>query len=182
MTVIYLTVKLLTFPGTFLKAFWEHCILRIMRIHVEDRKYMSMNEMCGHIEHRLIKSKAKSFLFCLLPGVINGILALPMLFAGAVNLFYLGAGMRDITTALLSPLFFVYIVIYYLGAALWCNKYPLFEDVLHLWDEIFRRDTPVIAKILLFIPTSVMYAGAFLERYGLNFLLLAAATALIIFI
>ena len=39
-TVIYLIGKVLTFPGAYIKAFFEHLIARAFSIPVEDTKYL----------------------------------------------------------------------------------------------------------------------------------------------
>ena len=39
-TVIYFIGKVLTFPGAYIKAFFEHLIARAFSIPVEDTKYL----------------------------------------------------------------------------------------------------------------------------------------------
>ncbi len=180
MTTVYLIAKIITFPGAFLKAFWEHCMLRLLRVPVEDTSFLRLNELFGHIEHRLIKSRGKNAVFCLVPGLLNGLLALPLLLTGALNLFYLGIGWRDAVTGLTNIMFFVYIIMLWVGLSLWCSKYPLFEDVVQLREQIYGENAGAAAKVLLFVPTVIVYIGAFLERYGINVLIAAGCVAALV--
>lgn len=180
MTVFYLTAKLLTFPGVFLKAFWEHCTLRLLRIPVEDTSFLQANELFGHIEHDLITGLRKNALFCFLPGLINAALSAPLLFTSSVNLFYFGTGARDAATGLTSIMFFVYIIMFWVGVSLLCNTFPLFEDALQLKDKLFSEKTGTAAKVFLSVPSAIVLVGSFLERYGINVLLAGAFTAALI--
>ena len=87
-TVIYLIGKVLTFPGAYIKAFFEHLIARAFSIPVEDTKYLRNTDGCGHVEHDAIDSKAKAFFYCLLPGLFNAIIGAPMLYMGFAGLFF----------------------------------------------------------------------------------------------
>ena len=53
-TVIYFIGKVLTFPGAYIKAFFEHLIARAFSIPVEDTKYLRFTDGCGHVEHDAI--------------------------------------------------------------------------------------------------------------------------------
>jgi len=165
---------MITFPAAALRAFWEHCLLKIMKEPVEGTAYLSLNELCGHVEHRLLAGAGRNLLFCALPGLLNLILAVPLVMADAGNLFILGAGMRNLQTGLISPLFFVYILFYWLGASLLCNLFPLYEDAMHLLDV--SSNAKGIKKVPLWALARVIYAGAFLERHGINVLIAAMVT------
>mgnify|MGYP000880987645 CR=1 FL=1 len=182
MTAVYLAAKLLTFPGAFLKAFWEHCILKLLRVPVEDASFLHLNELFGHIEHSLIEGKAKNMLFCMLPGLINGLLSVPLLFTSSVNLFYLGVGMKDAVTGLTNIMFFVYVIMFWVGMSLWCSKYPLYEDALQLKEKLHSEDAGRAKKALSAAPVAVITAGSLLERYGINVLLFAGATAALVYL
>ena len=88
-TVIYFIGKVLTFPGAYIKAFFEHLIARAFSIPVEDTKYLRFTDGCGHVEHDAIGSKAKIFFYCLLPGLFTAIIGTPMLYMGFAGLFFL---------------------------------------------------------------------------------------------
>ena len=87
-TVIYFIGKVLTFPGAYIKAFFEHLIARAFSIPVEDTKYLRFTDGCGHVEHDAIGSKAKIFFYCLLPGLFTAIIGTPMLYMGFAGLFF----------------------------------------------------------------------------------------------
>jgi len=172
LTAVYVISKLLTAPAALLKAFWEHCLLKLMKEPVEGTAYLRRNELCGHTEHRLLSGVGRNALFCLIPGLLNFIFALPLLAVSAVNLFWLGIGVRDIQTGLVTPLFFMYVLFFYIGVSLWCNLFPLYEDAVNFSHE--AANAAGLKKALLPLAASIR-AGAFLERYGLNLLIAAAA-------
>ena len=161
-TVIYFIGKVLTFPGAYIKAFFEHLIARAFSIPVEDTKYLRFTDGCGHVEHDAIGSKAKIFFYCLLPGLFTAIIGTPMLYMGFAGLFFFKIP-ADSSTMLM---FIVYCILFYLGFSLCANQYPLMEDGANLF-----------VKIVLFIPTVLIIAGAFLERYALNILIMAGTVA-----
>ncbi len=174
-TVIYLIGKLLTFPGAYVKAFFEHVIARAFNIPVEDEKYLRMTDGCGHVEHDAVDGKAKTFFYCLLPGLFTGIIGVPMLYMGFSGLFFLKIPAASDTMLM----FIVYCIMFYLGFSLCANQYPLMEDALNLWHVIYRRDggANLFVKIILFLPMICIIAGAFLERYALNVLIMAGTVA-----
>ena len=75
-------------------------------------------------------------------------------------------------------MFIVYCILFYLGFSLCANQYPLMEDAIGLWHALYGKDgANLFVKIVLFIPTVLIIAGAFLERYALNILLMAGTVA-----
>lgn len=173
-TVIYFIGKVLTFPGAYIKAFFEHLIARAFSIPVEDTKYLRFTDGCGHVEHDAIGSKAKIFFYCLLPGLFTAIIGTPMLYMGFAGLFFLKVP-ADSSTMLM---FIVYCILFYLGFSLCANQYPLMEDAIGLWHVLYGNDgANLFVKIVLFIPTVLIIAGAFLERYALNILIMAGTVA-----
>ena len=169
-TVIYFIGKVLTFPGAYIKAFFEHLIARAFSIPVEDTKYLRFTDGCGHVEHDAIGSKAKIFFYCLLPGLFTAIIGTPMLYMGFAGLFFLKVP-ADSSTMLM---FIVYCILFYLGFSLCANQYPLMEDAIGLGHALYGKDgANLFVKIVLFIPTVLIIAGAFLERYALNILIMA---------
>ena len=172
-TVIYFIGKVLTFPGAYIKAFFEHLIARAFSIPVEDTKYLRFTDGCGHVEHDAIGSKAKIFFYCLLPGLFTAIIGTPMLYMGFAGLFFFKVP-NDSSTMLM---FIVYCILFYLGFSLCANQDPLMEAI-GLWHALYGKDgANLFVKIVLFIPTVLIIAGAFLERYALNILLMAGTVA-----
>ncbi len=179
-TIIYLIGKILTFPGAYLKGFFEHLCGRVFTIPVESNKYLRLTDGCGHVEHDAINGKAKNFFYCLLPGLLTSTIGAPMLYAGFFGLFMLKVSF----TATTSFIFVVYCILFYLGFSLCANVYPLMEDALSLWHSIYGKNgANIFVKIILFIPAVNIVIGAFLEKYSVNVLLMtlsAAAVALFI--
>ena len=155
-TVIYFIGKVLTFPGAYIKAFFEHLIARAFSIPVEDTKYLRFTDGCGHVEHDAIGSKAKIFFYCLLPGLFTAIIGTPMLYMGFAGLFFFKVP-TDSSTMLM---FIVYCILFYLGFSLCANQYPLMEDAIGLWHALYGKDgANLFVKIVLFIPTVLIIAG-----------------------
>lgn len=90
MRAVYLTVKYITIVGTFLQGFFEHLSCRMYDVLIEDGRYLRSNEMCGHIEHELIKKRGTAFGVCFFPFLFNLLIGLILTAAGSVNIFYLG--------------------------------------------------------------------------------------------
>ena len=89
MKILYLISKYITLPATVVKGLWEHITCGILKLLVEDGRYLQANELCGHVEHELTSSKAKAFLISFIPTVINGLLAFFLGGAGFMGLFML---------------------------------------------------------------------------------------------
>lgn len=171
--VIYLIGKLLTLPGAYLKGFFEHVTARALSIPSEENSYIRMTDGCGHMEHDNIYGEWKNFLFTWLPGVFNFIIGLPFFLAGYSGLFLLKIPFADKS----QVMFVVYCILYYVGFSMLANIFPLWDDAVGLWQSVFSKQTSLIAKIVLAIPTLIIIAGALLERYALNILVLVGATA-----
>lgn len=161
MVIVYEIVKFLTFPGALLKGFLEHLFCRIFKVPVEYSDYMQRNELCGHVEHLLAPHKG-SFGICFGPHIIMVLLGFLISFPAAMNLFYLG------TFSWLS------VILLYVGVSFLTNAFPLVEDALNMWEELYSDESKGASKVLLAIPACVMYAGAYLEKFGLTLLTGAA--------
>ena len=90
MKLIYVYVKIFTFPGALTKALFEQIACRMYGVPVEDNRYLRTDEMCGHVEHELIHKPVESYLFCLIPGLLNFLLAVMLGVIPFVNIFLLG--------------------------------------------------------------------------------------------
>ncbi|HZJ77270.1 MAG TPA: hypothetical protein VFD52_00510 [Clostridia bacterium] len=184
MTIIYMISKLITFPGAYIKGFWEHLSCRVLGIPVESSKYLPLNETCGHADHPFAQSKSKGFLVCFLPSFLNGIFAFPFFMTGYINLCLLAVRATDISTASSITFFALYVALLYLGTAMLSNMFPLVEHALNMWDLLYKKDggANLFWKILLFVPSAIIVAGSFLERYGLTTLMLIALIAYQLFV
>lgn len=229
MTVFYLISKYATIFGTTIKGLWEHIVCGMLKIFVEDGRYLEPTELCGHVEHELTDNKSKAFLMCFIPSAVNALLAVFLGGAGFMGLFVLDVKMN-------TPVFWVYVVLLYLGISFFCNIFPLVEDAMNNWSRLYqskltdeekarneeikklraqnkalekqakkdakanakkgtlpvkikknsnggeqiKTETNIVAKVLLFIPSAILYGGAFLEKYGVTFIISIVATALAI--
>ena len=86
------------------------------------------------------------------------LLGLAITFPASVNLFYFG------TFSWLS------VILLYVGVSFLVNCFPLVEDALNMWDELFSSESKTVSKVCLAVPAAVMYAGAYLERYCVSLL------------
>lgn len=158
MAIITYILKILTFPGAFFKGFLEHLSCRMFEIPVEYSRYFQKNELCGHVEHMLAPKKG-SFGICFMPHIISLIFGLSFITPAAINFVYLGK------VNIFGILFL------YLGISCLLNCFPLIEDSLNMWDNLFKNsETKAITKIALAVPATIMYAGAYLEHYFITVL------------
>ena len=153
----YVATKVITFPGTVLRAFWEHLICRLCSIPAEDIRAFKVSEMCGHVEHELVKKKSHSFLICFIPFLLNFILACCFFLGGSYRITYIG----DFK----SILSWVYL---WLGVSFAANCVPSFEDVLSFKDVFYNKDSNLIVKIVVAPFFALIYGFSILERLGLT--------------
>lgn len=167
MTKLYIASKILTFPGAYLRGFWEQLTCRILGLAVEVPGYLRIDEACGHVEHVMPKKGFASYLIATGPGFMNLMTGLPLFFAGFLNLRYMGITPQDSV-----GLFVFYILMMYVGISLLCNLFPLYEDAMNLHDLLYRQKKGnIVGRILAAIPTGITYAGAFLEKNCITVLL-----------
>ena len=173
MNVIYVISKYITVVGSVLKGFWEHLFCRMLGVPVQDARYLQANELCGHVEHDFTKTKPVTFFLCYLPGMMNRLFSYGMTIGSFAGLFYLKATSEN-------PIFWVYIVMLYLGVSLLTNNAPLYEDALNNWDLLYGKDskTNIAAKIFAFIPSVWFIASAWLEKYAVGLLVFVIAIIL----
>lgn len=176
MTVLYVISKILTFPGAYLKSFFEHLVCRLIGVPIESARYMRADELCGHMEHELADSRTKSVCLCLFPGLFTFLLGAPLAAAGWLNICWLGVTPKALDGSASQPMFWAFLVMLYVGVSLLCNLFPLTEDALWLWQKLYRdeeKPANIIFRIILFIPSIIMEAGSFFERFGLQVLVWA---------
>ncbi len=159
MEMIYTIVKYITFPGAVFKAFLEHLTCRIYEIPVEDIRSLQPNELCGHIEHELVKGR-KSFGMCFLPFLLSLLSGLLVITPAAINIIYLG------------QYNFISIFLFYFGISFLTNMFPMVEDAYSMWESLYGKESTAkkSSKILLAIPASILYIGSLLENFGITFL------------
>lgn len=174
MTMLYIASKILTFPGAYLRGFWEQLTCKILGLPVEVPGYLRIDEACGHVEHAMAKKGFASYLIATGPGFMNFMTGLPLFLAGFLNLKYMGMTVYD------SPVFFAfYVLIMYAGISMLCNLFPLVEDAMNLFDVVYsQKKANIVGRILMFIPSAITYVGAYLEKYCITFILWIAAMIL----
>lgn len=167
MTALYIASKILTFPGAYLRGFWEQLTCKILGLPVETPGYLRIDEACGHVEHGLAQKGFAAYLMATGPGFMNLMTGFPIFLAGFVNLIYMGIRFSD------SPaLFITYIIMTYVGVSLMCNVFPLVEDAMNLYDIAFsQKKMNFVGRFFAFIPSMITYAGAYLEKYAVTVIL-----------
>lgn len=83
MTKLYIIGKILTFPGAYIKGFWEQLTCRILGLPVEVPGYLRIDEACGHVEHAFAKKGFASYLMATGPGFMNFITGVAALYRRA---------------------------------------------------------------------------------------------------
>lgn len=174
MRIIYVIGKYITFPGAFLRAFWEHLTCLLIGIPVESTGYLRADEMCGHIEHFLPRKTAAAYIQATAPGVMGLLTGLSMLLLGFANIRFMGVSFADS-----AVLFILYIAMIYVGASIMCCLHPQYEVALNLWDITLSKlrsgkAKSVIGGVFMFLPAFFAYVGAVLERFSVPVVVWAA--------
>lgn len=167
MTALYIASKILTFPGAYLRGFWEQLTCKLLGLPVEVPGYLRIDEACGHVEHGLAQKGFASYLMATGPGFMNFITGFPIFLAGYINLCFLGVRPSDSI-----GLFILYVLLTYVGISLLCNLFPLVEDAMNLHDVAFsQKKMNAVGRIFAFIPSVITSVGARLEQYGIPVIL-----------
>ena len=182
MRILYIIGKYITFPGAYLRAFWEHITCLMLGLPVENTGYLRADEMCGHVEHFLPKKTFGAYFSATAPGFMGLITGLPLVILGVINLRFTGITFKDSTA-----LFVLYIALIYIGVSIMCCLHPQFEVAQNLWDitleKIRSKDKKsVIGGAVMFLPALVTYIGAVLERFSVPILIWVAGIAVIFII
>ena len=167
MTKLYILSKVLTFPGAYLRGFWEHLTCKLLGLPVEIPGYLRIDEACGHVEHALAKKGFAAYLIATGPGFMNFMTGFSLFFAGFLNIRYMGIRPSDSI-----GLFVLYLLMMYVGVSLLCNLFPLVEDAVNLNDLLYRQKKGnIIGRILAVIPSFITLIGAYAEKYAITFIL-----------
>ncbi len=172
MRYINAIIKLLTFPGGFLRGFWEQSICKSCAVPVENRKCFQFNEMAGHIEHEPFASASKSVLFCMRSGFMVFFTGIVFAIPAVINLFYLG-----IMSDALKVISYIFL---YLAFSMFTNLFPSYEDALMMWEK--HKQLPKAAKIITAPAAAVMYIGSKAESMGITFITNIAIIVLLLVI
>lgn len=173
MSVLHCILAFLTLPGSYLHAFWEHILLKLLRVPVEDDAYLQRNELCGHIEHKPILSLGKGLVFSYVPALLSAAIAFPMFWAGFLFLREWGVTLRSIETGGVSALFLLSVLLLYLGFSLVCNLFPTREDALFLCET--QRGKNAAVRTAAVIPVWACRVFSLLSRFGVWHAAAAAA-------
>lgn len=157
MTNLYVATRVLTFFGSMMRAFWEHVACRVCGVPIEDVRAFKVSEICGHVEHELVRRKKHIFLICWLPFVLNFVFACCFLLSGAYRVAYIG-DYKSITSW----------VFLWLGISFAANCVPSFEDVLCFGEAFYNSETKPIVKIFVAPFYAIIYGFGILERYSIT--------------
>ena len=183
MKIVFLITKVVTWPGAFLKGFWEHVACRTLKLRVTDRSYLPADWHCGHARHEPAMSPARAWFLALLPYIPQRILG--WLFLGASFAPILLFGLRGKSE---TQWFWPELVALFLGLSLLCNSFPQWDDAKLLWHvfyskpdadelEVFRPKYAGLAGKIIFAPANAFFmAGAWLERHGIPAFVTLAVT------
>lgn len=166
MNTIYIAVKYLTVIGSYMKAFFEHFTCRVYDVLIEDARYLTATELCGHIEHEIIKKRSVSFGVCFFPFLFNLIFGMIFTSVGAMNIYYMG----EFFTAEKGIVHIVNFLFLWIGISMLTNLFPQIEDALTLRELIYSENTNIVLKILASPVFAILYCGAFLEKWGITFI------------
>ena len=136
MKIIYLITKIVTYPGAYLKGFFEHLTCRALGLPVYSNRYLRSTQWCGHAEHAPASTPAAAFLLCLIPFVLQFLFG--CIFLGASVGPLLIFGLRSPAE---TSLFWLEILCLFLGFSLVCNSFPQWSDAKRLWHLFYGSPT-----------------------------------------
>ena len=171
MTAFYYITKFITFPGAYVRCFWEQIICRICKVPVEDNRYLRKDETCGHIEHEFMPKATGAFAFCFVPAFMCSFLASALCLIPSFVTIYLGIG--DLYLKIASA------VSYWFAISLFVNCYPMIEDAMNMMNKIYKHGN-ILQKIIYAPGAAILYVGAYLERYCITFILAIALTVVLL--
>ncbi len=168
MTFLYILIRYLTFPGAYVRAMWEQVVLRRTKTVVEDNRYIRDDELSGHVEHEFTEKAQGSFALCFVP-----------LFMNTIGIFFLLL-FPAIVRANSLPATILSCVSVWFAFSLFCNSFPLIEDAMNMMEKVYKKGN-ILQKILYAPGAVVCYAGAYLERYNITFLIAVIGVIVIFF-
>jgi hypothetical protein len=155
------TARILTFPGAYIRTFWERIFATLLGIPVTDTNFLRSDGNAGRIT--IGKASAgQLFLYTLLTGIVCAIPGVPTFIFGFGLIVPFGVLPRDGG----APLFFVGLAALYLGLSLVSNLFPSRKDAKALAEAVAAKKS---AAVNLFggLYAAVVRLGAFLEHIGL---------------
>lgn len=176
MAIIYSIFRLIFLPGTYIRFFLEHTVCRASGIKNESREFFRLGEQFGHAEHEPAGSVLKNALLTAIPGLIHLITGVILTVSGISALALLGIRPFDST-----KMFAVYVVFLYLGVSMLVNLFPSVEDALFGMEYIKKSENKA-CRILLTVPAYVALAGAYIEKYCINIVIIVGAAAAMFFL
>ena len=171
MIKLYVIIKSLLFPGTYLRCFYEQIVCRICKIPVEDNRYLRDDEMSSHIEHELAPTAGKAFAICWIPHILTLISGLLLGMIPVMVLF-----MLEVDDLLLT---IFCAVCWWFAVSIFCSTFPSIEDAINMREKVYKK-AGFLQKILFTPGFIVTYIGAYAERYLVSFILLVALTAVLV--
>ncbi len=171
MTGLYIYLKYLTSPGALVRGMWEQIVCRMSKVVVEDNRYLRRDEMASHIEHELMPTARSAFAVCFVPFFFNMLGAVIFGLIPSVMILYLQfrGAFLGITCA----------ISYWFAVSLFCNAFPLIEDAMNMVHKVYHQGN-ILQKIIYAPGVAITYAGAYLERYCVTFLISVIFTIAVI--
>ena len=134
MKIIYLITKIITYPGAYLKGFFEHLTCRALGLPVLSNRYLRSTLWCGHAEHLPAVTPAQAFLLCFFPFMLQFLLG--GIFLGASVGPLLIFGLRSSAE---TSFFWLEVISLFLGISLMCNAFPQWSDAKRLWHLFYGK-------------------------------------------
>lgn len=173
MTLIYELTRLLTFPGAFVRCFWEQIVCRICGVPVEDNRYLRADELCSHVDHELMPTASSAFAICFVPAFFNAIGAFILAMIPFAYLF-----IYETTDFVLTV---VCAVSYWMACSLYINSYSLIEDAKNMIGKVYGSGN-IFQKVLYAPAAAILYVGSYLEAYGVTFIAVIVATVALVIV
>lgn len=171
MTAFYYITKYITFPGAYVRCFWEQIVCRICKVPVEDNRYLRQDELAGHVDHELMPTARSAFALCFVPAFFNAIGALLLAIFPIAFMFIYGT--TNILFMALCALS------YWFAVSLFVNSYSLVEDAINMKEKVYKQGN-ILQKIFYSPALVILYIGSYLESYGITFIAAIIATVAMI--
>lgn len=151
MIYLYAIIKILTFPGSVIRAAMEQSACRKHKIPVEDENPFRFDELCGHVEHELPDNRKAAASIVIRPFLFNLIVGFFVLTAASVSVYAVG----DYCA--------VDVFLFWLGISLWTNVFPSLESGSN-YLFLAKNDSSGIAKFI----AKFMQIGSVLDSWSLT--------------
>lgn len=165
-------ICIITFPGVIVHEMAHQIFCRLSKVAVFEVKYFQVENPAGYVRHEIPKKISQSVLISIGPFFVNTIIGAIIACPAAIPVLKFNSQL--IGTTLLVNYFLIW-----LGVSIAMHSFPSTGDAQNIWNEIRKKETPLIMKILITPIVGLIYIGAFGSVFWLD-LIYGVAVAMLI--